>query len=263
MVGSQISFGIKPTHAEVDITDARSVRAKIVEAQPSAVINLAGLVDLQRAEDNEGLAASLNVDGAACVAQECEKFGIPLVHFSTCAVFDGSKDGPYFESDSPRPLNVYGRTKLEGECRVLSISPCALVVRTGWLFGGFDRDTRFVHACFERLSKGETVRATNDRFGSPTYIPDLIEAVVQLMNDSASGIVHVVNSSVASYFDIACAVNKIGKFEGEVIPVTFRDIESPGLARGKMEALASERGVQMRNFHDALTEYIFMLKQSV
>ncbi|MCX6781447.1 MAG: NAD(P)-dependent oxidoreductase [Candidatus Magasanikbacteria bacterium] len=263
MVGGQMHFGIKPSHAELDITDRTSVQTKINKLQPSAVINLAGLIDMRQAEENSERARLVNVDGAAFVSEACNALNVPLVHFSTCAVFDGNKNEPYSESDVPHPINIYGETKYEGEQRVLAISAHALIVRTGWLFGGFDKDKKFVHNCFNKLSSEGSIRATNDRFGSPTYIPDLISEVIQLLNQSVHGVVHVVNDSVASYFDIAYAINEIGHFNAEIIPASSRENEWPNLSRGRMESLMSERGVHMRDYREALEEYVIDLQRRI
>ncbi|HWO06975.1 MAG TPA: NAD(P)-dependent oxidoreductase [Candidatus Paceibacterota bacterium] len=259
MVGSQIDFGIKPSHAELDITDPISVQRGFAAHRPSVVLLLAGIIDVKKAEHDPAVAERVNVKGAAHVADACARANIPLVYYSSCMVFDGTKPSPYVESDVPHPLTVYGKTKSAGETEVLSRSPGSLVIRTGWLFGGFERDVKFVHRFHDALVAGESIRATNDRFGSPTYVPDLIAATVSLMHAGVSGIMHVVNSGVVSYFTVAEEIKKLTGASAEVIGITQRELDPRSEPRGAMEGLASERGMQLRPYEEALAEYIHAL----
>lgn len=256
MVGSQVPFGVKPAHTELDITDASSVERAFAARRPSAVLLLAGMIDVKRCEDDPEGAERANARGAEHVARAAAAAAVPLVYFSSCMVFDGKKSQPYTEEDHPNPLTVYGKTKRRGEETVLRLAPRSLVVRTGWLFGGFEKDTKFIRRFRDMLSRGETIRATNDRFGSPTYVPDLISETVRLLQEGESGIFHVVNDGIASYYDVAREIKKLLPDSGEVTGVSQRELNPNEAPRGAMEGLVSSRGVSLRSYAEALAEYI-------
>lgn len=259
MVGSQVSFGIKPTHYELDITDPDSLARAMESHQPTAILLLAGVIDVKKAEADPAEAERVNVGGSAAVAECAAKANIPLVYFSSCMVFDGEKREPYSEDDVPNPLTVYGKTKLKGEEVVLEIAPRALVVRTGWLFGGFEKDIKFIHRFYDMLCAGQSIRATNDRYGSPTYVPDLVSEVARLIQSESTGIAHVVNARVASYYEVALTLKELTKSPAEIIGLTQRELDPSSEPRGSMEALVSNRGVTLRPYEEALAEYVASL----
>ncbi len=253
MVGSQVHSGRKPSRAELDVTDSARVERTLRRYRPCAVLHLAAIVDMARCEAHPDEAYRVNVLGTYNLALSCRALGIPLVCLSSCAVFDGVKKTPYRENDIPHPLNVYGSTKLIGEQIVRELVPEHLIIRTGWLFGG-TADKKFVRKCLEAFRQGNSVRATNDRFGSPTYVPDLVRAIMQLVSKRGRGTYHVVNSGRASYFDMARALKTIGGFSPTVTPVSCLDVEAHGLKRGKNEVLASRR-MRLRPWQAALRAY--------
>lgn len=261
MVGSQVDFGICLSHKELDVTNKISISVALNHYQPRTVLHLAALLDMKECETNPQKAREINTQGSANIAQECAKRGIRLVCLSSCAVFDGTKGAPYVESDNPNPLNEYGKTKLAGERQVLQILPSALVIRTGWLFGGGTGvDKRFVKFVFDELSHHKNMKATNDRRGSPTYVPDLLKMVVRLLELDYSGIIHVVNSGFASYYDIASEVKRQANFENVIFPASYLETESGSMVkRGEMEALSSEKISPLRSWKEALNEYIIKL----
>jgi dTDP-4-dehydrorhamnose reductase len=255
MVGSQVAFGTKPDRKELDIIDSLSIKRTLDHYQPTVVLHLAALTDMGECEKNPEYAYETNVVGTYNIAKVCREKNIRLIYFSTCAVFDGNKNAPYSETDSVHPLNAYGRTKWLGELVVKNIVPDSLIIRTGWLFGGGKTDKKFAKLCFEKLRRGEEVNAVSDRWGSPTYIPDLLKTIEDLIKNKTNGIVHVVNDGKATYFEIAKVVKEFGSFAPEIKPVKAEEIESPEVKRGKMEALTSQK-VKLRNWREALKEYI-------
>lgn len=259
MVGSQVLFGIRPSHKEFDISDTDSILQGFEVFKPSAVLHLAGLVDMRIAEENPEETYRINVEGTIHIADACAKANIPLVFFSTCSVFDGSKSSPYDESDTPNPLTVYGETKHKAEQEVLARAPLGLVIRTGWLFGGGKHDTKFVKHFIDALISNKPVNATNNRFGSPTYIPDLIEETKKLLINGEQGIVHIVNKGAVSYFEVAERIKIITNSASSVTGVSAKDIDPSNIKRGSMEALTSNRGIILRPYEEALADYISVL----
>lgn len=261
MVGSQIQFGMKPSHAELDITDPISITAGFERYKPVAVIHVAGLIDTVKAEGDPKEAERVNVVGTAHLADACARAKIPLVYFSTGMVFDGTKDSPYNESDIPHPLSVYGMTKYKGEQEVLKRSPNSLVVRTGSLFGGFEKDTKYIRRFYNSLMNGQPIRATDDRFGSPTYVPDLIAETARLLQEGATGVAHIANKGVASYLEVALRIRELTGSQVSVTGAPASEMDPKGVARGRMEGLESNRGILLRPFDVALAEYIAALTQ--
>jgi len=255
MVGSIIRWGVKPNHKELDILKPTSIKKAIKKYKPETILHLAALVDMQYCQDNPNEAYKVNVLGTKNLALACKKNKVKLVYLSTCAVFDGKKRQPYGEKDRTNPINIYGKTKLAGEKVARKILPDVLVIRTGWLFGGGKKDTKFAKKTYAKFTRGENITATFDRCGSPTYVPDLLETVKKLISEDATGIYHVVNSGTASYFDIAKEIKKLKKFKQKVISVKAKSLENPKLKRGKMEALTSSK-ITLRSWKLALKECI-------
>jgi dTDP-4-dehydrorhamnose reductase len=196
------------TSAQCDVTDASAVERHI--DADDAVINCAAYTKVDDAERDEARAWAVNAGGAENVAQACARAGATLVHVSTDYVFSGDfgtdERRPYEIDDRTDPLSVYGRSKLAGEFGVLAAMPDAHVVRSAWIFaGGAGGD--FV-ATMRRLAAGDgTVDVVADQIGSPTYVGDLVEALLEVVDGSIrEPVLHAANQGEASRFDQARAV---------------------------------------------------------
>lgn len=242
------------TRAELDIASQASVDAALARWNPWAVINTAGFVRVDEAE-HEPRQWRENVTGPAILARACARAGVRLLSFSSDLVFDGSKPSPYVESDAPHPLSAYGRSKLEAERRVLKLAPDALVIRTAAFFGPWD-GYNFVARALDALRKGERWRAAIDQLLSPTYVPDLVQAALNLLIDGERGLWHLANRGVVSWAGFAQMVAEAAGLDaGLVDPV-------PGVMLGQIaprprySALHSERGLTLARLEDAVTQYL-------
>lgn len=177
------------SRAELDVTDARSVRARMEAERPDAVVQCAAYTAVDRAETAaEGETAyRINVDGAEIVARECQKFGSVFVYPSSDYVFDGVQDRPYLPCDPPNPLNVYGRTKWLGERAALEAGR-ALVVRTSWLYGA--GGSHFVDTMIRLAATEERLEVVDDQLGRPTWTVTLAETIDKLLKVGAVGTFH-------------------------------------------------------------------------
>lgn len=184
--------------SEVDITDKSAVLAFAQRERPTHIINTAAYTDVDKAETDVESAFAVNADGAAHVAMAAQESGGKLIHISTDYVFDGKKRMPYVEEDLCAPLNVYGQSKLAGEEKVLSLFPDACVIRTSWLFG---KQGSLVARLQKMLQEQEEIQMVTDQVGTPTFVKDLAEAIVDLQN--ASGLFHFSNQGGASRYQIA------------------------------------------------------------
>ena len=256
MVGSQIDFGKKPPRSVLNILDEKSIQNAVKKYRPSAILHLAALVDMQICENSPELAYETNVLGTYNIAKICGEKNIRLVFLSTGAVFNGRKKTPYMETDSASPLNVYGRTKYIGEIIIKDLVKNHLILRTGWLFGGGKKgDKKFALKFFKMMQKGETIFAIQNRYGSPTYVLDLVQGITKLMRSRLTGTIHLVNSGTASYFDIARFMLKSGKFSAKIRAIKILNHASTKLKRGKMEGMKSKK-ISLRPWQEAMREYI-------
>jgi len=259
MVASQVDFGVKLGKKELNILDKKSIDSAIKKYQPEVILHLAAMTDMLACQENPKEARKVNVVGTKNIAEACKKNKVNMVYLSTCVVFDGKKKTPYGEYDKPHPLNVYGKTKWQGEIIAKKVLPNVLIIRTGWLFGGgLKNDKKFVCIVFKKLKNGEDIRATDNRYGSPTYIKDLLDTIKKLIKKDAKGIFHVVNKGIASYFEVAKEIKKVTRFKTKVIPVKSFNIENPKLKRAVMEALDSSK-IKLRPWKIALKRYLEIL----
>ncbi|MGE3509993.1 MAG: NAD(P)-dependent oxidoreductase [Vicinamibacterales bacterium] len=187
---------------EVDITDSRQVDAVLHSLEPWAVVNAAGYVRVDDAEGDAAACYRANVLGPMNLAAACRRRNVPLLTFSSDLVFDGSARRPYLEDDEVRPLNVYGATKAEAERRVLELLPEALIVRTSAFFGPWDGHNFLAHL-FRTLDSGARFSAPSDSTVSPSHVPDLAHAALDLLIDGERGIWHLANHGAISWFDLA------------------------------------------------------------
>lgn len=240
---------------EMDIADPASVVNAIQTFGPWAIINTAGYVRVDDAENDPDACFRENTRGPEILAAACAEAGIQLVTFSSDLVFDGSKTSPYIESDSPAPLNVYGRSKAEAEHIVLKQLPSALVIRTSALFGPWDK-YNFVTRLCRALRNGEPVDVASDQIVSPTYVPDLVHAALDLLLDEESGIWHLANEGQVTWADFAARVVEMDELPRGLIvqkPMAEITLATP---RPAFSALASARGKIMPPLEDALRRYL-------
>lgn len=224
----------------LDITRPDSVEQAVNTYAPWAVINAAGFCRVDDAEREPDACRLGNAVGPTVLARACAARRVPLVTFSSDLVFDGRSRLPYRESDGVAPLCVYGCSKAEGERDVLLAHAGALVVRTSAFFGPWD-EFNFVTMTLRALARGARVSAADDMTVSPTYVPDLVNAALDLLIDGASGIWHLANVGATSWAELGKRSANLRGYDAElVIPVASSSL---GLTapRPAYSALMSER----------------------
>ncbi|MBD0289820.1 MAG: sugar nucleotide-binding protein [Thermoleophilia bacterium] len=239
---------------ELDIADPVSAAAAVGGLRPWAVVNAAGFVRVDDAEAEPEACRRENADGPSVLAAACRDAGARLATFSSDLVFDGGKRTPYVERDRPAPLNVYGQTKAEAEHRVLATLPSALVVRTSAFFGPSD-EHNFVTAALRALSRGERFRAACDTVVSPTYVPHLVDATLDLLIDGEAGVWHLANEGETTWAALARAAAKrcgVPARRLEAVATAELALAAP---RPRRSALASERGRLLPPLAHALAAY--------
>src|SRR5215211_1626572 len=191
---------LAPPRAGLDVTDAGAVERFLNEERPQLVINCA-VLGVDECERDPGAALAVNADAPRSLAAAAAGVGAEFLHFSTNYVFDGEGREPYAERDEPRPLNVYGRTKEEGERAALAANPRGYVVRTSWVFG--EGKESFLSTAHRELAAGRSVRAISDTWASVTFVEDLAARVEEILSKGRHGLYHVVNEGVCTYEDFA------------------------------------------------------------
>jgi len=239
---------------QLDITDADAVRACVARVRPWAIVNAAGHVRVDDAEQEVRACRKVNAVAPAILAVVCRKAGIRLITFSSDLVFDGGVMRPYVESDSVSPLNVYGRTKAEAERRVLALAPDALVVRTSAFFGPHDRHN-FVTIALDAIAGGGPFRAADDLTVSPTYVPDLVTTALDLLIDGASGMWHLANDGAVTWFDFAQRAASLAHLDPTRIVPCAADALGLAAPRPRYSVLASAHGRLMSPLDDSLARY--------
>lgn len=239
---------------ELDIANPDSVAAALDRFEPWLVVNTAGYVRVDDAEHDRDRCHRENALGPQTLARACAQHEVPLISFSSDLVFDGRKDVPYDEHDRPAPLGVYGRTKLEAETRVLDAHPAALVIRTSAFFGPWD-EHNFVTLTLRALAEGREVRAASDTIVSPTYVPDLVHACLDLAVDGENGLWHLANQGAMTWAELANAAAKIaGHGTERITPVPCCEL-SWRAPRPPFSALGSARSLLLPSVEDALRRY--------
>lgn len=175
------SFGhvIAMDAEEMDLADPEAIRRTVRSIRPDIIINPAAYTAVDKAESDPDLAMAVNGIAPGILAEEAQRFGAILVHYSTDYVFDGNKAAPYTEDDAPNPQSVYGKTKLAGEQAVRSSGCKHLILRTSWVYGVHGGN--FVKTMLRLAKERNELRIVADQFGAPTWARDLAQATLSAL----------------------------------------------------------------------------------
>jgi dTDP-4-dehydrorhamnose reductase len=246
---------IAMSRADLDVANGDAVADAVRQLRPWAVVNAAGYVRVDGAERDRDRCFRENGLAVAALARACAEHGARFATFSSDLVFDGEKNVPYVESDPVAPLGVYGESKALAERIVAELFPRGLVIRTSAFFGPWD-EWNFVRIALAKLREGRTVLAATDQVVSPTYVPDLANAVMTLLVDDARGIWHVANAGAVSWADLAArAAEAAGAPTTTLVRCTTAALGLEA-ARPRFSALSSERGLVLPPLDDALRRFL-------
>ena len=247
--------------AEMDITDESSVEEVIKTVRPEAVIHCAAWTAVDAAEDNEEKVRAVNAAGTRYIAEACRDTGAKMMYISTDYVFDGQGTQPWQpDCKDYKPLNVYGKTKLEGELAVADTLEDYFIVRISWVFGV--NGNNFIKTMLKVGRTHDTVRVVNDQIGTPTYTYDLSRLLVDMIETDKYGYYHATNEGgYISWYDFAVEIYKQAGYSTKVIPVTT---EEYGLSKAKRpynsrldKSKLTENGFKpLPTWQDALARYL-------
>ena len=226
LVGALQSAGLKTVELRrprIDITRPESVRAALgALSAPGVVINCAAYTAVDLAESEPDKAFAANRDGPENLAAECSRLGIPLIHVSTDYVFDGRSRVPYREDDPVNPMNVYGRSKLQGEEAVRSKLSEHLIVRTSWLYGA--KGKNFVKTILKLGCERDELKVVCDQHGRPTWTFDLAGCLLRMARrvltdprNAGWGTYHFCGKGAATWYEFASAILKEAEQRGRKV----------------------------------------------
>ena len=209
---------IAPTRAELDFSDADAIRKRIREIEPDWIVNPAAYTAVDKAESEPQAAYAINAEAPRAIGEAAAELGIPVIHFSTDYVFDGSGSRPWVESDATAPLGVYGASKLAGEQALAGSGAAHLIFRTSWVYSS--RGKNFLLTILRLAQEKEVLRIVDDQHGAPTWSRDLAHMVVHVMRSvmdrsaragwpaldavrQVQGVYHAANSGETTWFGFA------------------------------------------------------------
>ncbi|MGK2910125.1 MAG: sugar nucleotide-binding protein [Sphingobium sp.] len=198
------------------VDDPASIAHALDSHDPWAVVNATGWVRVDEAEDDLAGCLQTNVTGARLLAEACAARGIQNLSFSSDLIFDGRADTPYVESDAPNPLNVYGRSKADAERALAEMDGSNLIIRTAAFFSPFDQ-YNFAVAVVRTLRASQPFYAADDHFVSPAYVPDLVDAALDLLIDRAEGIWHLTNGRTLSWAAFAREIAEALRLDASLV----------------------------------------------
>jgi dTDP-4-dehydrorhamnose reductase len=249
---------------DLDICDFEVLQAFIIDHKINAVINCAAYTAVDKAEEDAEIAEHVNSIGVSNLVNALQTVNGKLIHISTDYVFDGNHFLPYKETDPVSPIGVYGETKREGELAVLNSDIEAIVIRTSWLYSAYGNN--FVKTMLRLGNEKEKLNVIFDQVGTPTYAADLAEACLEILSkndakiNSKGNVYHFSNEGVASWYDFAIAIMKMGNIDCKVMPIETK--EYPTLAKRPHYSILNKAkikndfGLEIRYWRDSLVKCI-------
>ncbi len=257
-------------YVALDITDGEAVARVLSEVRPDAVIHCAAwtAVDLAEDADKQDKVRAINADGTRHIAKACAALSCKLMYISTDYIFDGQGEAPWLpDCTDYAPLNVYGRTKLEGEQAVRGLTDKHFIVRIAWVFGTNGKN--FIKTMLHLGQTHDTLRVVCDQIGTPTYTLDLARLLVDMIETEKYGCYHATNEGgYISWADFAKEIFRQAGMNTQVLPVTTAEYGLSKAARPFNSRLDKRKLVEngftpLPDWKDALSRYLAAIQQDV
>ena len=220
---------------QLDLAEPERIRQVVRELSPDLLVNAAAYTAVDQAENEPALAFAINATAPGVLAEEAARLGVPLLHYSTDYVFDGSKATPYTENDAPNPLSVYGRSKLAGEQAIHAVGGAHLTLRTSWVYSLHGRN--FLLTMQRLLQEKPQLRVVADQIGAPTWAGSLAASTLALIQRwqagqaGAWGTYHMTAQGQTSWFGFAQAIGEHLKAQGrpcaQLLPIPSSEYPTP------------------------------------
>ncbi|MBD1378993.1 dTDP-4-dehydrorhamnose reductase [Metabacillus arenae] len=264
-LGKELYRKLRPYHSvfalgkeDLDITNKNEVEKRFSQIKPELILHAAAFTAVDKCEIERMKAFEVNGLGAGTVAIEASKIGAKMLYYSSDYVFDGNKKTPYQEDDKPNPQSIYGMSKLLGEQFVLNFNK-GIIIRTSWLYGHDGKN--FVKTMLKLAEDKKEVRVVDDQIGTPTYVPDLADLTIQLMDRGSSGIYHISNNGSCTWYEFAKAIFSEAGHNQELVKATSTEefgslAPRPHYSILGHNALINAKIKPLRPWEEALKEFI-------
>jgi dTDP-4-dehydrorhamnose reductase len=243
---------------DCDITDHEEMLLYVMSIAPNLIINCAAYTDVDGAESHAPEAYLVNGDGPKNLAEACYNCGTRLIHMSTEYVFDGTKGTPYVETDEPRPLSEYGKSKLRGEKNIGIFLQNYLILRTSWLFG--PRGKNFIDTVLRLANEREEIKMVADQSGAPTYTVDLADGICRLIHSEITGIYNLAGADYCTWYELAQYVLDVAGRKARMTPIDTAHLDRPAKrplnCRLDCSKIEREAEIRLRPWRETVAEYI-------
>ncbi len=230
-----------PGREQLDLTDARTIRACIRDAKPRWILNPAAYTAVDKAEAERGVARAINAEALEVIGEEARKLGAVVVHFSTDYVFPGDGDQPYTETDATGPLGVYGETKLAGEQALAASGAAHVILRTSWVYGTTGKN--FLLTVLRVAQERAEMRIVDDQHGAPTTARELARVTAAIVDwagaepaqaiGAVRGVYHAAAGGETSWFGFASEALRLRRLAepktkfAELVPIPSSEYPTP------------------------------------
>ena len=197
-------------HKVLDLAEPGQIRQQVRLLRPDLIINAAAYTSVDQAQNERKQAFAVNATGPGVLAEEAAKLGVPLIHYSTDYVFNGRKQSPYTEADSPAPLSVYGESKLAGEQAIQAVDGEHLILRTSWVYSM--HGANFLLTMQRLLQERDSLSVVNDEIGAPTWAGTIAAVTAEMVRKwrsgagSLNGLYHLTATGETSWYGFACTI---------------------------------------------------------
>jgi len=262
LLGKILSEKLKPQFDVIPLGDELhleedGVKERLSAYSPDYIIHLAAYTDVDGCEEHQSLAFKVNALGTRCVVEWAQEKGIPLLYMSSDYVFNGKKHNPYFEYDTPNPINFYGRTKFIGEEFVKNYLEKFTIVRASGLYGKGGKN--FVNTILRIAEQKSKIWVVDDQVISPTYNLDLADGIVKILKGNGMGIYHIAGKGAVSWYEFAREIIAISGINADVIPISTeeskRKAKRPPYS-GLETSIFEREFVELRGWKEAVMSYL-------
>ena len=248
---------------QLDLNNIPALNGQLVLLQPDIIFNCAAYTAVDKAEEEQDLANTINHLAIGAIAQFAFENKVRLIHISTDYVFDGSKNSPLTETETTNPINVYGASKLAGEQIAVKNNPDTVIIRTSWVYSEFGNN--FAKTMVRLMRERDQISVVNDQIGSPTYAADLAEVLIEIIKapEWKPGIYNYSNEGEVSWFDFAKAIQELGNFNCQVngIPSTGypTPAKRPAFSLLNKSKIKETFGISIPHYKDSLLKCLTKL----
>ncbi|MGL4912419.1 MAG: dTDP-4-dehydrorhamnose reductase [Romboutsia sp.] len=246
------------TRDELNLASLSDIKNTIISHNPDSIIHCAAYTQVDLAEDNKDICQTINSLAVKEIALGAKELNIPLIYLSTDYIFDGNKSSPYKEDDLANPINIYGKTKYEGELYIKNIMDKYFIVRISWVFG--QNGNNFVKSMLKLSKEKKELSVVDDQIGSPTYTKDLAPLLIDMVESDKYGIYHATNEGFCSWYEFAKEAFKYKEITISLNPI--KTSQYPTKAKRPLNSKLSKCKLSasgfkpLRHWKEALHDYI-------